>query len=103
MQPFERAAHQLYRDCLRLVRHVAPGTTAKSLALRTSIRQQFRADYKTPEEVEAAKANAVRALSNYMLFTSGQKDQKVKKAMNEYHQASIPGKQDEESGKPTKA
>ena len=53
------------------------------MALQTTVRQQFEAGrHETDEaQVEAMKANAVRALSNYMLFESGAKDGKVKKAM----------------------
>jgi hypothetical protein len=83
---------QLYRDCLRLVRHVAPGRTSpKSTALRLTVKQQFE-KYRTTEnelEIHAAKANAVRALSNYMLQQAAPKDPKVKAAMKDFHGRSV--------------
>jgi len=39
--------------------------------------------------IENAKAGAVRALSNYMLFESGAKDAQVSKAMSSFHTASV--------------
>ena len=76
---------KLYRDCLRLVRHVAPGYSNKALALRQTVRSQFEANRneRNPEMIEAAKANAVRALSNYMLFKSAQNEPRLQKAIKE--------------------
>lgn len=42
-----------------------------------------------PQQIEIQKANAVRALANYMLFESASKDSKVKKAMDTYHATSV--------------
>jgi hypothetical protein len=42
-----------------------------------------------PQQIDIQKANAVRALANYMLFESGSKDVKVKKAMDTYHTTSV--------------
>ena len=71
----QRTAIELYRDLLRLVAHVAPGTSPKSFALRTMIRSEFvKSRSLSPEnpsdqvKIEEAKSNAVRALSNYMLY-----------------------------------
>ena len=74
---------QLYRDCLRLVRHIAPGHSAKAMALRQTVRSQFEASrHETNEaKIEALKANAVRALSNYLLYQSSQKDEQLKQAI----------------------
>ena len=79
---------QLFRDCLRLVRHVAPGYSPKARALRQTVRSQFDANRKEkdPIKVENLKANAVRALSNYMLFQSAQKEPNLQKAMKEQAQ-----------------
>jgi hypothetical protein len=80
--------YQLYRDCLRLIRHVAPGRTSpKSAALRLNVRSQFDKYATTTDEdlIHAAKANAVRALSNYMLQQAAPKDPKVKAAMKDFH------------------
>jgi len=63
---------KLYRDCLRLIRHVAPGRSAKALALRKTVRTEFskRRDLADEKEVEQSKEAAVRALSNYLLMVS---------------------------------
>jgi len=73
----------LYRDCLRLVRHIAPGNSPKALALTQQVQLTFRANKAITDkaEVEVAKAAAVRALANYMLYEGGQKDSKMKQAM----------------------
>lgn len=78
---------QLFRDCLRLVRHVA-GDSPKGVGLRTMVRSEFRkhAAVADPHAVDALRASAVRALSNYMLYESGAKDPKVKKRMDEQGQ-----------------
>ena len=80
-----RTSLELYRDCLRLVRHIAPGESPKALALRSTVRQQFKQHMNETNEaqIEALKANAVRGLSNYMLFQSAKKDDHLKKAMSD--------------------
>jgi Complex 1 protein (LYR family) len=80
-----RTSLELYRDCLRLVRHVAPGESPKAMALRATVRQQFQQHQKEtdPAQIETLKANAIRALSNYTLFQSAQKDGHLKKAMTD--------------------
>jgi len=106
-QPVQRTALQLYRDCLRLVRHIAPGHSPKSVALSHMVKGEFRKgrDEKDPQKIEALKANAVRALSNYMLFESGAKDAKMSKAMDRNVKdaiASQPQKQQSSSSPPQK-
>jgi hypothetical protein len=53
------------------------------MALRHTVRQQFQQhkEETNPAQIETLKANAVRALSNYMLFQSAQKDDQLQKAM----------------------
>lgn len=73
---------------MRLIRHVAPGRTSpKSTALRLNVRSQFDKYKEETDEIQihAAKANAVRALSNYMLQQAAPKDPKVKAAMKDFH------------------
>jgi Complex 1 protein (LYR family) len=83
---------QLYRDCLRLIRHVAPGQVSpKSLALRRTVRSEFE-KYRGESDVatiENAKLNAVRALSNYMLATAAPKDPRAKQAIKDFHGRSV--------------
>mmetsp|Transcript_22906 Transcript_22906/g.54171 ORF Transcript_22906/g.54171 Transcript_22906/m.54171 type:complete len:105 (-) Transcript_22906:288-602(-) len=78
-----RTALELYRDCLRLVRHVAPGESPKAMALRRTVRMQFKrnASEEDPKKIDSLKSDAVRALSNYMVYQSAQKDSRLQKAM----------------------
>ncbi|KAL7570880.1 hypothetical protein ACA910_018943 [Epithemia clementina (nom. ined.)] len=88
----QRTVPQLYRDCLRLVRHVAPGQTAgKALALRSMVRSEFRKPLgdNAQEVLESRKANAIRALSNYMLTVAAPKDEKLKTVMKSFHGRSV--------------
>mmetsp|Transcript_26359 Transcript_26359/g.38930 ORF Transcript_26359/g.38930 Transcript_26359/m.38930 type:complete len:100 (+) Transcript_26359:133-432(+) len=89
--PMNRTSLQLYRDCIRLVRHIAPGHSGKSTALRTMVRSQFEKsrNEKDPATIENLKANAVRGLSNYMLYESGVKDEKLSKAMTKFNDNAI--------------
>lgn len=90
-----RTVVQLYRDCLRLVRHIAPGSSAKSFAVRTTVRSEFRKPCPVAQ-VEARKANAIRALSNYLLAVAAPKDQKIQGAVDDFHGRSIPDQKKEE-------
>ena len=83
---------KLFRDCIRLVQHIAPGSTSgKSNALRNTVRNEFRKNrmLQTEDEIIIAKAAAIRALSNYMLTNSARKDPKLHIAMKEYHGRSV--------------
>ena len=77
----------MFRDCLRLVKHIAPGSSPKGFALRAMVRGEFLKNKDETDEtrIEALKAGAVRALSNYMLYESGAKDKKLGKAMNKFN------------------
>ena len=89
---FDDWLDQLYRDCLRLVRHIAPGaTSAKAVALRQTVRGEFRkhAQETDPETITNLKANAVRALSNYLLAVSAPKDPRVSSAAKDFHGRSV--------------
>uniref|UniRef100_A0A6U5DHJ5 Complex 1 LYR protein domain-containing protein n=1 Tax=Corethron hystrix TaxID=216773 RepID=A0A6U5DHJ5_9STRA len=83
----QRSSLQLYRDCLRLVNHVAPGSSPKAIALRNLVRSEFHKskDVKDEIQVEQLKNNAIRALSNYMLYESGSKDSKLGTAMHKFN------------------
>jgi len=73
---------------MRLVRHIAPGSSPKAIALRTMVRGEFAKNKDETDEakIEALKAGAIRALSNYMLYESGAKDQKLGKAMKNFNE-----------------
>ena len=83
--PINRTSLELYRDCLRLARHVAPGYSPKAVALKQMVRSQFQANRheKDASKIEKLKADAVRALSNYMLYQSAQQDTQLQAAMKE--------------------
>ncbi|GKY91167.1 hypothetical protein MPSEU_000089500 [Mayamaea pseudoterrestris] len=81
---------RLFRDCLRLIKHVSPGAASpKSMALRSTVRSEFRKPYASPKQIEAAKQNAVRALANYLLATAAPKDPNgVGGAMKDFYKRS---------------
>jgi hypothetical protein len=63
---------KLFRDCLRLVQYIAPRGSNKHGALKQSIVSQFksRAAERDADTIQRYQADAVRALSNYLLLTS---------------------------------
>lgn len=75
-----RATPYLYRDCLRLVQHIA-GKSKKGDNIRNVLRNEFRknANIEDPVQIEGLKSNAVRALTNYLMIQSINKDQKIQK------------------------
>eukprot|EP00571_Detonula_confervacea_P014290 CAMPEP_0172299098 /NCGR_PEP_ID=MMETSP1058-20130122/1478_1 /TAXON_ID=83371 /ORGANISM="Detonula confervacea, Strain CCMP 353" /LENGTH=124 /DNA_ID=CAMNT_0013008427 /DNA_START=23 /DNA_END=397 /DNA_ORIENTATION=+ len=104
MSPTQRTATELYRDLLRLVAHIAPGVSPKAFALRTMIRSEFvKSRSLSPEDpsdqvkIEALHGNAVRALSNYMLYEGGVHDRskggKLGAAMDKFHEKNVQGMQ----------
>lgn len=111
MSPTQRTAIELYRDLLRLVAHVAPGASPKSVALRAMVRSEFeKSRGLSPEDpsdavkIEAMRAGAVRALSNYMLYEGGVHDRKkggkLGAAMDKFHERSVQGMQSRDSDGP---
>jgi len=108
-----RTSIELYRDLLRLVKHIAPGTTSpKSISLRMMIRGEFnKSRHLSPDraadqpQIESMKANAVRALSNYMLYESGVKDSsrggKLGNAMDRFHDRNMEEMRDNAVERPT--
>ena len=73
-----RTSLQLYRDCLRLIGHIAPGTSSlKSQSLRRTVRTSFEKNrgLSDPSQIEGAKAGAVRGLANYMMFEAASKEE----------------------------
>lgn len=55
------------------------------------VQSEFRKNVALTDAVaiENAKAGAVRALANYMVFQSGAKDAQVSKAMSNFHKSSV--------------
>jgi hypothetical protein len=69
----------LYRDCLRLIQHMAGTTSPKARNLRAIVAAQFRAhkDETDPARLHALKQGAERGLSNYLIYRTAKTDPKV--------------------------
>lgn len=82
-----RSSPQLYRDCLRLIKHIA-GKSKKGVLLQTTVKGEFRknASVTDPVQVEALKSNAVRGLANYLMIESTAKDSRLQKFSSSYVQ-----------------
>ncbi|KAG6611118.1 Complex 1 LYR protein [Phytophthora cinnamomi] len=78
-----RTTIQLYRDCMRLAKHIG-GNSKKGQAIKELVRREFEKGRSEtdPEKIEALKANAVRGLSNYLMLANSSKDQRLHDAMN---------------------
>lgn len=74
-----RGATQLYRDCLRLVQHIA-GKSKKGQQLKKIVGSEFRKNAKLEDlvRIDALKANAIRGLANYLMLESASKDEKFR-------------------------
>ncbi|GLE02067.1 hypothetical protein PINS_up010905 [Pythium insidiosum] len=77
-----RSSIQLYRDCMRLAKHIG-GNSKKGQAIKSLIRREFEKGRSEtdPEKIEALKANAVRGLSNYLVMANSSKDKNLQQAM----------------------
>jgi hypothetical protein len=76
-----RTTTELFRDCLRLVNHVAGWHSKKGATLRKIVASEFRKNAAVEDEqkIEALRGNAVRALSNYLMLQSLGKDDNLSK------------------------
>lgn len=66
---------QIYRDCMRLIKHVA-GNSSKATMVRGLVRREFAKNRGETDEQRIAqlKANAVRGLANYFMMESASRD-----------------------------
>lgn len=105
MSPTQRSSIELYRDLLRLINHISPGNSPKAIALRTMTRSEFvKSRILSPNDpsdqikIDTLKANAIRALSNYMLYEGGIQDKrrggKLGAAMDNFHERNVRGMHD---------
>jgi len=80
-----RTVPQLFRDCLRLISHVA-GKSKKAAAMRKVVSNEFRKNMKVsdPAVIDVLKSNAIRGLANYLMIESSQKDERFKEKAANY-------------------
>lgn len=80
-----RSTPQLYRDCMRLINHIA-GNSAKGRNIKRVITSEFRKHSNVTDSkvVESLKSNAIRGLSNYLMLESLGKDDRFKNRAIEY-------------------
>lgn len=85
MHGFSKTTQQIYRDCLRLVKHIS-GKSKKSTMLNQVIRNEFKKNAKLTDEdvIEKLKSNAVRGLANYLMMESSSKDARFQKQSMSY-------------------
>lgn len=85
MHGFTKSTPQIFRDCLRLIKHIS-GKSKKSEAITRIVRSEFRKNAKIEDEqmVEKLKSNAIRGLSNYLMMESSAKDERFQKHATSY-------------------
>lgn len=85
MHGFSKTTPQIYRDCLRLVKHIS-GKSKKSVAITRIVRNEFKknAHLKDDEVIEKLKSNAIRGLSNYLMMESSAKDPRFQQQSKEF-------------------
>ncbi len=89
-----RSSPQLYRDCLRLVNHIA-GKSKKGNQLRKIVKTEFLKNAKVDDsaKIETLKSNAIRGLANYLMIESTNKDQRLQQFANDYAKKEASGLQ----------
>lgn len=85
MHGFTKTTPQIYRDCLRLIKHIS-GKSKKSAAITSIVRSEFKKNAAVKDEavVEKLKSNAIRGLSNYLMMESSAKDERFQKHSQAY-------------------
>lgn len=85
MHGFSKTTPQIYRDCLRLVKHIS-GKSKKSVAITRIVRNEFKrnSNLKDEEMIEKLKSNAIRGLSNYLMMESSAKDARFQQHSKDY-------------------
>jgi hypothetical protein len=85
MHGFTKTTSQIYRDCLRLIKHIA-GKSKKSTMLTQIVRGEFKKNAKLTDEaaIEKLKSNAVRGLANYLMMESSSKDARFQNKSTSY-------------------
>ena len=85
-----RTSPQLYRDCLRLIKHIA-GQSKKGSMLKGIVKKEFLKNAKVEDSVvvESLKSNAIRGLANYLMMESTAKDSRLQKFSSNYVQKEV--------------
>ena len=80
-----RTVPQLFRDCLRLISHVA-GKSKKADAIKKVVSNEFRKNKNVtdPALIDVMKSHAIRGLANYLMIESSQKDIRFKEKAADY-------------------
>lgn len=90
MHGFTKTTPQIYRDCLRLIKHIA-GKSKKNDAITRIVRNEFKknAGVKDDAVIEKLKSNAVRGLSNYLMMESLSKDARFQQQSQAFVQREV--------------
>lgn len=83
LKVLNKTSIELYRDCLRLVRHIA-GNSRKANQINKIIRNEFQKNASATDEdlIASLKANAVRGLANYLMIEASSKDKRLSEQSN---------------------
>ena len=81
---------QLFRDCLRLIKHIA-GNSTKAQNISRIVRQEFKrnAHVKDKAMIDTLKSGGIRGLANYMLMESTVKDQRFQNVAEDFTKREI--------------
>ena len=85
LKVFNKCSKDLYRDCLRLVKHIA-GKSKKADTIKFILSKEFRKHAQIVDEdvIATLKANAVRGLANYLMIEASSKDKRLKDLSKTY-------------------
>ena len=86
-----RTTPQLYRDCLRLIQHIAGKSSPKSLKLKILVSKEFKKNGSIVDatQIDMLKSNAIKGLANYLMLESSMKDEKVSRNARNYMKSEI--------------
>jgi hypothetical protein len=78
---------QLYRDCYRLIKHIA-GKSKKAANMQRVVYGEFQknAAEMDPARIEALKSHAIRGLANYLMMESTAKDARFQASSKAYNE-----------------
>ena len=87
LKVLNRSTRDLYRDCLKLVKHIA-GNSRKADQIRIILKKEFmkNANVKDEDQISSLKANAVRGLSNYLMIEASSKDKRFREVSNIFNE-----------------